>query len=370
MILILDVQSSVVRGSLVSLETGTRPEILFTYSTDIHYRNYSDSNHLIKMTLEAVSEIVKVIEHYTNTLEEKNRRKIHSIHFALSSPWLVSQARIIEVAFPKVTRITRAYILDLIKKERDKLMTLKDEPLTVIEEKVFDVRLNGYSVDVWEGKETKDLEISFAISIAGTSMIESLINKCSGLVREKNILFHSSLLLQYIGLQIIFPTNDNYSLINIHGELTDCVVVKRHSCASFGSISCGTRPLLRKIALESKIDEHAADSLVTLYTGGQLDASHSRESIGIIKKISDVWLNDLKKIYTSDKDGLSPPAFIMLSAYAHDDFYVKILSQASPTTQVKALSVDDIARVVSFADNVERRRLSGLYALALSNYVI
>ena len=199
--MILDVQSSVVRGSLVLMTLSAKPIVVFTHNSNIPGKAQFDVNYLIKTTLAAVGETISSAEKYLNILKHEKTlkplpHKISAIHYALLSPWIVSKAKVMSIDFDKKTKISSQYISGIIEKERSKMLPKSDEPIELIEQKIFDVRLNGYSVSEWENRETDRLEVSFAVSMAGVRMIESFVRECRGVVSQSHVHFHSSLLLQ------------------------------------------------------------------------------------------------------------------------------------------------------------------------------
>jgi hypothetical protein len=369
LILMLDVQSSVIRGSLVIFGTG-EPRIVFTYNASIPFKPHTDSRYLIKMTLRAVSETITAIArsmHLNAHGDQPNiwPRRISAVHYVLSSPWIVSQAKTLAMKFDKDTRITRQYILKEIGIERAKLSTAPDEPVSVIEEKIFDVRLNGYSVSEWENKAARQFEVSFTTSIAGTRMIERFVEYCEAIARPRAVHFHSSLLLQCVGMAEIMPDKSDYTLIHIHGELTDVAVIRHHTCAFFGSYPIGVRTLIRRIAATTGTDEHAAESILTLHIAGQTDPAHTKANTASIAAVSGEWLAQLQALFKQSNLDVPPPVSIILSAWAHDDFFLMILKEAYARIRIELLSIDTVASQIAFEPRTERRRLTALCALAV-----
>jgi len=370
-VLILDIQSSVVRGTLVSLRKGAIPLVHFTFNADIPYKPDTDSSYLIKTTLEAVNQTMENVNRYlydSNKLRErKNRIKVGAVHYALSSPWIVSQAKIFSTSFAKPTKISRPYILSLLDKERSKLVAGPAQAVSVVEEKIFSVSLNGYVVNQWEGRDTKDLEVSFTVSVAGTRMIESFRKAAESLVSKKKIAFHSSLLLQYIGIEQSLLPMDNFSLVHIHGELTEIAIIRNRACAYFATFPYGVRTLIRNIAKATNTDEAAADSLLTLYADGQIDPGHADASIQKIQEVTAVWTDELSRLFTESNLSLPAPVSLMVTAWGHDNHYIQVLKKIYPNIPVTLLTIADLLPKISFDDKTEHRRLSALYAIALNS---
>jgi len=365
-ILILDVQSSVVRGSLVTMKEGTLPHVFFTYNADVPYKSDADSAYLIKTTLHAIT---VTIDAALRSIHDRNmamhtHEKIRAIHFALSSPWIVSQAQVITMQFKKNTRITRDLIEGLIQKERAKLSS-SDEPIRVIEEKIFDVRLNGYSVNAWENKETMSLEVSFTVSIAGSRMVDRFITEAARAVRKSRIYFHSSLLLQFMGVQKALHSSPDYTLMHMHGELTDIAIIRRYSCVHFGSFPFGVRTFIRRLSDTKGVDEHAADSLLTLYAEKRLEGSAEADAEKAISLVSTGWATELKKVFDNADLQLPAPVAILFSAWGHDSYFVAMLKSLYPKIPVTLLLLEDLLHEISFETPVERRRLTALYVIAI-----
>jgi len=374
-VLILDIQSSVVRGSLVIVGGADLPKIIFTYWSNINFKSGDTDALFIKSTLDEIRKIIQLAQRFLSHKANMSNytdvhRKIANVHYVLSSPWIVSEAKILSKRFEKETEITQKYICDLIAEDREKMTSSKVEPLQVIEQKIFDVRLNNYSLSNWEHKLTKVLDVSFTVSVAGSKMIDNFIRECSCIVRSSKIHFHSSLLLQYISIEKVLEPGQSYGLVHIHGDETDISIVKQKACVFFGSYSFGVKTVVDKIATLTKNGKQAADSLVVLYTGGKLDYDQNKKNIESIQTVAKEWFGELKKVLTSSNLDIKPPMSIIVTAWAHDDFFVKILKNSISGVPVYILSIDDLVAEVNFEGASEKRRLTALHAITVHSLEI
>ena len=364
--LIIDVQSSIVRGTLVQVRPSALPLVLFTHNVEIPYKTHAHSDYLIKMAMKAVSETLDQAARHVHTRSalEPIPKKISSIHYVLSSPWIVSQAKTLSLSFTEDTPISRAYIMGMIWEERKK-MSASSEDVSVIEEKVFDVRLNGYSVSSWESRRTRLLDVSFVVSVAGTRMIDKFVHACDHLVHKQKVFFHSSLFLQHIGIEKIIPDSSTYALIHIHGELTDIAIIHAQSCTFFGSYPFGIHSIVRTIARETKINDTSADSLLSMATQGQLDVAHATKELSIIDDMNKGWIGEFRKLLKTSSALGSLPHHIIISAHSHEDFFLNSFKQAYPESFLELLSIDRILPLVAFDVHADRVRLTGLYVIAI-----
>ncbi|MES2314488.1 MAG: hypothetical protein V4524_00935 [Patescibacteria group bacterium] len=365
--LIIDIQSSVVRGSLVLLRAGQLPYIVWTESVDITYRTNTRSAFLVDTTVKGVKIVATSAHTYVRnaTAHPGLPSHIFKVHCVLSSPWIVSQARTINQQFERETKITRAHVNDIIKGERAELAKQSEDSLIGIEEKIFDVRLNGYSIAQWEGALSHTLEVSFAVSLAGKHIIERFTDasKHAG-VSGSHVDFHSSLLLQHIGLSDHFASSIPHVLVHVHGELTDIVVASGQTCILFGSHPIGVRSIIRKLSHQLKITDSTADSLLKMYEDGHIDPIHGASDIEIIHKILATWTDNCHKV--TDLVPVNHVANLaMISARFHEVIFKNTFAAGYPSFKIETLPEENIFALAAFDPGIERLRLTVLYTVAI-----
>jgi hypothetical protein len=373
LVLILDIQSSIVRASLVHITEGKLPNIVYAYTKNVPYRQNTGSGRIIQVTLDALKEIMVGVHHFIQTESAKLHlpNKIREAHFALSSPWVISQAKTLSHTFKQEVQVTEKLILDIIKKERDTIIPsiVEGNKVDIIEEKISNVRLNGYVVQKWQGKRTHDLEVSFAVSVAGSNTAELFKSACTIVPRNK-IYFHSSLLLQYIAIQQLIPTRSAYTLVHVHGELTDIAVINHHSCIFFGSYPTGVYSIVRKVAKISKTDVEVADSALSMFAQNASDSAKASANAAAVEAGSELWTSELKKMFESVTPRIGLPAKTILCGHVHEDFFIKSLKKAYPHTQPELLTIEQIKHFVTYSASDEAIRLSGLYTMAIHSILM
>jgi hypothetical protein len=368
LVLILDVQSSIIRTSLLVVGDEI-PKVIFTHSVETKSSDVRDDGALIQSSLKAIHDCVQAcmrfVHHGENFAQYSHlKKKIDSVHYILSSPWIVSEAKMISKQFEKDTSISEKYVYDLIDEDREKILK-SGQGLEVIEQKIFDVRLNSYPVTVWKNKPAKTLDVSFTVSVASSKMVAFFIEEFKHIVHHSKINFHSSLLLQYIGIEKVLEPGQNYCLIHVHGNETDASIILKKSCIFFGSFSFGVKDFVQKLAKETTNAYQAADSLLSLYVGNKLDSGLNETNIQAIQKIANEWLMELKKTLAKQKFDIKPPMSVIVTASLHDDCFVKVIRDSFPGVNVYVLTVDDLLTRVTFDRFAERGRLVALYSIAI-----
>lgn len=368
-IALIAVQSSVVRGTLVMMQPGIAPTLLHTATKNIRHHEHTDETYLLKSAAShaqtVLEDIIKEL-HYIALNTEGLPEKISEIHFALSSPWIRSHAWVISKKFDRETVITQKVVKDIIASERTAHFKVSSGDDVIVEEKIFDVRVNGYSVPVWEGKTALGLEIAYASSLARKKILDHLEEVCTHIVPPNKIFFHSALLLHYIGIHSLLPHKDNYGLVHVHGEVTDIVIIEKNLCTYFGSFDRGINSVIRSIAHNLHVSEAIAESMLTLYVGGRLEDIEEKRTRNIIDDISVGWAAELEKCLRTGGYDHELPNLLMTTARIHEGFFTKSLQNNYPTSKMEPVTAELFGDKIKYLPKVERLRLTGLYALALT----
>ncbi|MBU6426799.1 hypothetical protein KGQ27_00990 [Patescibacteria group bacterium] len=372
--LLVNLQSSIIKLSFVVIKPAVAPHIVYTLSKDIHARHYAESIKFIEASLGALRGAIETGMRRFKDIAKSDGLEvgippIDEVHFVLSSPWVVSRAKIISLSFVKPTAITRDLVLNAIKNEREKDFP-PDAKISIIEEKIFDVLLNGYSNTNWERKQTLRADVSFATTVAGIGMTDRLRGVCEEHGISRSVAFHSAPLLFFTGMRIVEPEARDCLLLHVHGELTDIVAVERGNCALFASYPLGADSLAHAVAKTAKVSDDTADSTVSLYIGGYLDEKESAASIHALKQAGKDWADGVKNTLTRANLSLGDFQSIVVSADKHEDFFETGLAgllEKNRVHTVHSLQPEDLTPFVSSGQHAELAKMMGLYAVAVNN---
>ena len=355
------------RGSLILAYPKQSPHIIWTSDVVIPYRADSGSSYLVETMIKAVetvSQSARVFVHDTHAHGTIPGHISHA-HCVLSSPWISSQARTVNQQFEKDTKITRAHIHNIIQDERMNLLKSSSDVMMGIEEKIFDVRLNGYSIEKWENNVVRSLEVSFAISVASKRITGSILEAVKrSAAHGSKIDFHSSLLLQHMAMSSSLSIAGSYLLIHVHGELTDIVAVDNQSCVLFGSYPIGVRTIIRQLSLELNLSDSTIDSTLGLYETGQFDPLHASVDVQNIQRALSLWIESSLKIISLIPSNRKPTHAI-ISSRSHEVIFKNNFSSAYPNIKTDILPSDEILKLATFDPQIEKFRLTVLYAIAI-----
>lgn len=377
--LVLDIQSGLIRGSLVVFGLDIKPHIIFNYTKHISLDKGQGNGgpYMTKVMLKTLNDVLTTIQKNgltrAKTLGYKNGN-IHEIFYALSSPWAVSHAQKIRADYKKETVINEKVIEEIIHDESKLLMNEfildlqknKSSNLDIIlfEKKIFDIRLNGYSVNNYSGKKTSVLEVSFAITVASKNILNKIISEVGKIFHVKHEYFHGSLLLHYLALRSLSPNRDEYTSLHVHGELTDIVIVNKGSGVFLASFPFGAYTLVRKIAKSMRISPENVKSMLSLYEEDKLEDKKRSDFEEVLNEVLQGWKRDLVETLNS-REGVSIPHIIYLSIHEH----FKLFEKAIKESDFEVVHFDDslVDEAVSFERPEERSWLMGMYVRAIKD---
>ncbi len=381
---IIDIQSGLVRGSLVFNKENQISNILYVITKEIDQKDFSDSSFLVEAMLKSLGDTISILS--SELINQAkifgyNKKSIKNIHYVLSSPWVLSQSKTLTLKFDKATKIKKEFIQGIINEERkniekkfkennlNKDSGIMNSDLIFIEQKIFEIKLNGYKVNEYEDKEINDLEISFAITLSSKILlnkIDAIINKN---IKIHKIQYHSALLLNFIAMRILVPEKNNFVSIHVHNELTDIVVVKNSLCASLSSFPIGSSTILRKTSSILNENIETTKSSLKLFLDKKTDSVQEEKFKNIVDPLIQDWYLSYAKSVGHEDDGVFLPRSIYLSAHDYDDLFGDTIKNHNELAKIFNFELNSIDAHIIFEKNVEYNQLMGMYAIALRSMI-
>ena len=372
--ILIDIQSGLVRGALVLNKGEDKPHILYVTTQSFTRKTYVDSTYITKTMLKSVFMVTNSIANEGMTKIQSlgySRKLLNSIHFILSSPWVISRSKLVKIQFENETKITEKIISDIIMEEQNKLKHDFGPDLILTEQKIFEIKLNGYVVNNFEDRKAKTLEVSFATTLGSEKIINRIHQAVLKNIHIEKKYYHSALLLHFIALQSLFPRREDFISIHIHSELTDIIVVKKGICACLASFPFGVSTLSRKISHALKHTNETSDSILNLYGASKLENNENQKIKKIIEPLMQVWHNQLlKSVVKNNEDKFIVPRLVYLSAHSHFDIFRSVFTlNNNEKYEVISFDTSKIEPYVVYEKVSEKSQVIGMYALALKNMV-
>jgi hypothetical protein len=284
--IIFDIGSSTVGGALVIFAENTDPCVLYTKRIKMAYQqelNFSRFLEGMVVTLSlVVDDIVKNGYELLNKVGSHPSR-VQDIFCVFSSPWYISQTKTIILNEDKPYIVTQHFIDDLIKRSVEQFKTSEkakesiqiENNAEIIEQRIVEIKLNGYETSNPYGKLASKVELSFYTSMISKDVKSKVSKVITESLHERSIQYHSFALSMYSAIRDSQPDVSDYLIFDFGGEVTDVSIVRVGILVQVVSIPFGSNLLVRKlVSMLNTVPEEVVSKL-TLYLKNELHESKS-----------------------------------------------------------------------------------------------
>jgi len=297
--LIIDVGSGSVGVAVVSVcsSPSVTPEIFYTNRKEIKYYGGLNSRRFLFSMISAFEEALNDVQKNFISIS-KNKINIKETHCFFSSLWHISQTRVLINENRKDTKITKSLINEIVEKESKifETSTLKsginisaENDVQIIEEKIMQIKLNGYETSEPYSKIAKTLEINFFISAVSKKVIEILEESFFRFFNNKIIQYHTFINTAFVALRDINPTINDYLFLDISGEVTEIAIIKNGVLFDSISFPFGKSSIIRKLSESLGTNREEAVSRALLYKSNNLIKTKDSKISKIIKDLMKEW---------------------------------------------------------------------------------
>ncbi|MEK7129204.1 MAG: hypothetical protein AAB858_02540, partial [Patescibacteria group bacterium] len=301
------------------------------------------------------------------------------VHCFLASPWYASQIRTVHMRKERDFVFTKEIFDDLVAREIkrfkeaeiSKLQNPK-APVVFIENKVVNIKLNGYHVDNPVGKYAREVELSLFFGIAPQRAVKSITDCLNKIIPETEIIFHSFLLPFFAVMRDLFLDTADFLLVDVGGEVTDVSLVRGHIIGGTVSFPLGKNFLLRSASSALKKNINETHSLLRLSLEGKLEDSIEREMKTALFPARAIWLRSFHESIEEVNKMLLLPDRIFLTA---DTDTVKWFVDTMGTEEygqytlsadkfkITVVGMDVLGKYLSFNDTMEHDQFLSILAL-------
>ncbi len=248
-----------------------------------------------------VSAMRKALKKSAELMVEEKIGSPDEIICFLESPWYASQVRNIRITKNTPFLVTEKLITGLIKREielfdKEELAQYRasGNDSVIIERELGAIRLNGYPTTDPYGKKTSEIDLSVVISFGPRALISEIQQEISAIFHRTGIKFKTFAHAGSSVVQDLFISQDQFLFADVGAEMTDIVLVKDNAYREAVSFPYGTHTLLRKVAIKLGVTIDVAQSLLSLYGTGKLEAMQAMKIERILAPVIQEWTRNLE----------------------------------------------------------------------------
>lgn len=324
--------SGSVGGYLVRIVKLSKPEIVYAVKFPISFqKNLSPDRHFTLM--------IKAFDNVISDIQKKGLNRLnftglrmHDIKkafYILSSPWCVSQTKIIKIQKSKPFEISDDSMKEIIKEQEARFFSdganIDSE---LIEKKIIGAKLNGYKLDNAYNKKSNNIELAFFLTSTPKSLIKELEDTAVKHFTFQSSHFNSFSLASFSAIRDIYPDKEDFVYLDVHGELTDLSVVKEGVLTESVSFPMGRNYFIRKLSEDFQISSEEAHSLINLYIRKDCDEKTSKKIQTSINDSLKHWSDNFHSTLTSLSSSIYIPRTIFtIAGDEFSTFFVKNLKE-------------------------------------------
>ena len=305
-------------GHLVRLSKISKPEIIYATEAPISFQKDLNSERHFKLMIKAFDSVLKDIQKegilHLNFTGLRNRR-IKNAFYMLSSPWCVSQTKVIKIKKDKPFEIGSDSIESIISEQEKKFLSIDStEGSQIIEKKIIEAKLNGYKMTEIFGKKAKDVELSFFMTSAPEYLFKELKDTERKYFNFLSSQFNSFALSSFSAIRDIYSNKENLIYLDVHEELTDLTIIKDSVFMESVSFPSGKNFFIRQVSEKMRISASEAHSLINLYADGNCDPATSVKIQTAVDFALKDWLERFHSALTSLSLNMYIPRTIFIIA--------------------------------------------------------
>lgn len=312
LMLVLNIGSSSVGGALFVAKNSGIPQIIFSITEPLRIEEKIEAGKFLSLTIKSLDRILDKI--YKAGLGAPKQ-----IFCVLSSPWYVSQTRIINfkknTAFVFTEKLADELIekeIKLFKEEYSIKYSNKDEAIRPIELKNIKTMLNGYEISNPIGQKTKEIDMIIFISMSGEKMLKKIEDTINKYFHSNMIKFSSFAIASFIVVRDIFAKQDNFLLVDIGGEITEIFMTKKNILRESISYPLGKNFLTRGVASNLGCTFDEAVSLLSLLKDGHAEETVVKKLKSATAALKEEWLKNFQISLANLSKDISIPATIYI----------------------------------------------------------
>ncbi len=252
--IIFDIGSSSVGAGLVVFVPGKEPQLLYNtrvpmaFQHDLNFKKFFDT---MMVSLKAACEDIQRngIAKFGAALPSK----VEDIYCIFSSPWYVSQTKILHYNAPSPIVVTKKIIDDLVAQFSEQFknsavakhaLQIHDAP-ELIEKRIIQIRLNGYETALPYGKVAEEVEVSLFTSIISKEVRSAIAELLHATFNSKHIEMHSFSLSAFSAIRDIVGSEHDFLFFDVGGEVSDVSLIRKGILLETISVPFGRNVLVR-----------------------------------------------------------------------------------------------------------------------------
>jgi hypothetical protein len=297
---LFSIESGVTTGALVEIAPGIPPHITYCVAESFAIQKKLDSDRLEDSAVKTIDNVAKKVVDYFS----KNRKgSLAAPVIVLGSPWYFSHTSVIKSTTKQPQLIKEDFIAALIKDEIQKVKESRSlaGKASIMDTKIINSLLNGYSTDNPAGKKASQIELSVFFTLIPQSFKEKIENALHTSISKTVSSWHTSPIVFSTSLASLFFQESDFIIADVGAELTELSFIKDKHLIETATFPYGSSTVIRHISSKIKVTLQLASSLLALTEEEKITKTMSEKLEKALEDFEAEW----KIIFTDSLTQLS-----------------------------------------------------------------
>lgn len=313
--LVFNIGSGSLSGGLVSFTEAPGENVVYYTKENISYQPKISAPRHLELMRQALGKLVaKIQKGISEKITTSITHGVDRVFFIFSSPWSVSQTKIIRVKENRSFKVSQAYLDRLIGEQEKQFQIGIASAGRVIEKKIIQVKINGYVINDFKDKLARELEVAVFFTVVPEEILSVIEETVSKAFVHKNIWCHSFSLATLSVIGNLFPHKEDFMHAIVSEEITDISFVKDGVMLSSASLPLGRNDFMRELATTLNVTPAIADSQIKMQGLQKNDELAAMKLAVAMDKAGLVWLNKFSATIESFKEKIYVPETLFLIA--------------------------------------------------------
>lgn len=322
--LVFNIDSGSLSAAIINFTEGPGVDVLYYAKENFPVQpEVSATKHLELMKKTLTVLVDKVHKQGLKKINQNSSKniKIEKAFYLFSSPWSISQTKVIKFKESKPFRLNESYLSKAIDQqerqaERDaessKTFTDISAHGKIIEKKIIQIKANGYNIDEFNNERVKEAEISLFSTVIPENILQIIEDIVSKSFLVKNVWCHSTSLATFSVIRDLFLNCEDFIFLNVSEEMTDISTVKNGVIFSEVSFPFGRNYFIRELAEKFKVTEAIADSMIKMHQSKSNDELAALKFTVTMNNVTRLWFNKVQEVFNKNSEILYSPQMIFL----------------------------------------------------------
>lgn len=296
LVAVIDIEDGSVGGMLMSLDKEKDvPEKLFSIRKELPYQKNFSYKRFFYSTMQAISAV-------SAEILKSGKGAPDRILCIVGSHFYISQTRVIKAKYPMSVTATQSLVESLISEDTKLFLEkhLKNElggaesPNMLLEQKIMQIKLNGYETACPFGKKVSELDISVFDSIIPKIVLNDIRNTISKIFHNDKVEFHSFTFALFDAMRGVTDNKDGFTVVNVENELTEISVIRNGTIDDSISFSLGKNFLIRRVEEKFGTVTDEAISYLKMFTAKSGEPEVLEKISAVVKEAGEEWSKALR----------------------------------------------------------------------------